>query len=109
MNPSGKTTAGQLDCLVEITWPAGRSPWWSVSHTGHPSQIAAALDELALRIGIDHWTRVLSALDRPIVGCSLTVQWSDTDHVAHAADVVTIGAIPALLRAHATAIRSYPR
>lgn len=93
---------------MQITWPAGRHPWWSVCHTGTRAQVAAALDELAVRIDIDHWTHVLSVLDHPLVGYDLTLRRADTAFVIdHAADTVPIGSMPAVLHTHATVIRTH--
>lgn len=97
-----------LDCLVQITWPAGRNVWWSVCHTGTRAQVASALDELALRIDIDHWTHVLSVLDHPLVGYDLTLRRTDTAFVIdHAADIVPIDTMSAILHTHATIIRTH--
>ncbi|WP_157224149.1 hypothetical protein [Nocardia paucivorans] len=108
MRHSEEARAERLDCLVQITWPAGRNPWWSVRHIGTRIQVAAALDELALRIDIDHWTHLLSALDHPLVGYDLTLRRTDTAFVIdHAADTVPIDTMSAILHTHATVIRSH--
>lgn len=104
---SEETWTGRWDCLVEITRPAGRTPWWRVGHSGTQVQVAAALDELAVRIDIDHWTRVLSALDCPLVGYDLTLRRADTDFVVdHAAGTVPIDTVPTVLHIHATGLRT---
>ncbi|WP_157228860.1 hypothetical protein [Nocardia brevicatena] len=108
MRRSEEARTGWLDCQVQITWPAGRHPWWSVCHTGTRAQVAAALDELAVRIDIDHWTHVLSVLDHPLVGYDLTLRRADTAFVIdHAADTVPIDTMPAVLHTHATVIRTH--
>ncbi|MFI6368025.1 hypothetical protein ACIBG0_35400 [Nocardia sp. NPDC050630] len=101
--------AEQLNCLVDLTWPAGRGVWWSVYHIGSGTQVAAALDELAQRIVIDHWTQALSLLERPLIGCNLTVCRADTSVIDHASTAVLIGTLPAVLHAHAAIIRAQIR
>ncbi|PEH75011.1 Uncharacterised protein [Nocardia farcinica] len=98
-----------LDCLVEITWPAGARPWWAARHTGSRAQVAAALDELALRVAIDHWARALSVLDRPLVGYSLTVCEPDGHFLIDYAAAVAVHSVPAVIHAHATALRERSR
>lgn len=101
--------AEQLDCLVDLTWPAGRGVWWSVYHVGSGAQVAAALDELARRVDLDHWTRVLSMLERPLIGCDLTVYRADTSVIDQASTAVLVGTLPAVLRSHAVIIRDHIR
>jgi len=96
-----------LDCLVEITWPAGSRPWWAARHTGTGAQVAAALDELAVRVRIDHWARALSVLDEPLVGYSLTVCDPDGDFLIDYAAAVSLHAVPTVIHAHANRIREH--
>ncbi|WP_169811352.1 hypothetical protein [Nocardia anaemiae] len=107
--PSIVSPAEQLDCLVDLTWPAGRGVWWSVYHIGSGAQVASALDELARRIDIDHWTRVLSSLQRPLIGCDLTVCRADATVIAQASTAVFVGTLPAVLHTHAAIIRAHMR
>jgi hypothetical protein len=61
--------------LVEISRPAGGygGPWWAISNTGTPSQVVAALRELADRVAHDQ--RAAAATLR--CWYSFLVQWSD--------------------------------
>ncbi|WP_157110357.1 hypothetical protein [Nocardia anaemiae] len=93
----------QLQCLLEITWPAGGHRWWSLARTGPPEQIAAALEELATRIRIDHITRILGCIDRP-VGYTLELRWPDGTTTI-VTDAQRADEIPAVLRAHTLLIR----
>ena len=70
-------------------------------------QIAAALDELAVRVENDHWFQKLSLLERPLIGCSLTVCHSDTSVIDHATDTVLVETVPAVLHGYAAGIREY--
>ncbi|MBF6247483.1 protein kinase, partial [Nocardia elegans] len=72
-------------------------------------QVAAALDELALRVAIDHWARALSVLDRPLVGYSLTVCEPDGHFLIDYAAAVAVHSVPAVIHAHATALRERSR
>ncbi|WP_157171831.1 hypothetical protein [Nocardia higoensis] len=105
----GVPEIGELDCLVEITWPAGSRPWWAARHTGTGAQVAAALDELAVRVRIDHWARALSVLDEPLVGYSLTVCDPEGDFLIDYAAAVALHSVPAVIRAHASRIREHAR
>ncbi|HLS76702.1 MAG TPA: hypothetical protein VK083_07945 [Nocardia sp.] len=104
---TGVPEGRELDCLVEITWPAGSRPWWAARHTGTGAQIAAALDELAVRVRIDHWARALSVLDEPLVGYSLTVCDPEGDFLIDYAAAVPLRAVPTVIRAHAGRIRDH--
>ncbi len=97
--------AEQLDCLVELTWPASRHLWWRARHSGTGAQIAAALDELAVRVGIDPLARTLLLLERAGIGYSLAV-WAQACVIEHRADTVDLADLPAALRAHADSIRA---
>ncbi|WP_433634669.1 hypothetical protein [Nocardia sp. CA-120079] len=101
--------AEQLDCSVYLTWPAGRGVWWSVYHVGSGAQVASALDELAHRIDVDHWTRALSVLERPLIGCDLTICRADATVIDRASTAVLVGRLPAMLHAHAAIIRAHMR
>ena len=53
----------ELDCWVELNWPASHGIWWSTHHEGTSVQIGAALDELAVRVRSDALTRVMLHVD----------------------------------------------
>ncbi|MBH0780226.1 hypothetical protein [Nocardia bovistercoris] len=102
----GADSTQQVDCLVELTWPAGCHLWWRARHSGSGSQIAAALDELALRVDIDPPADTAPPV-RPRIGYSLAA-WVHNSVIEHRADTVDLAELPAALRAHATSIRAHP-
>ncbi|WP_157978396.1 MULTISPECIES: hypothetical protein [Nocardia] len=59
----GAGSAQRLDCRVELTWPYGRGRWWDTYLLGTRSQLGAALDELAVRIGADPLTHSMATAD----------------------------------------------
>ncbi|WP_156370903.1 hypothetical protein [Nocardia arizonensis] len=103
----GTDSTQQVDCLVELIWPAGCHLWWRARHCGSGPQVAAALDELALRVDIDPLTHTLLLRDRVRIGYSLAV-WVQDDVIEHRADTVDLARLPEVLRAHATAVRAHP-
>jgi hypothetical protein len=94
----------RLECLLDITWPAGKSRWWHAEHTGTGAQIAAVLDELAVRIEIDHWTHILACVRRP-VGYTVALHWADGTVLGGGGRAVHVEKIPAELRSHAMLLR----
>ena len=100
----GSDPTQQVDCLVELTWPASRHLWWRARHSGSSEQVAAALDELALRIHIDPLTHTLLLLEHARIDYSLAA-WIHDDVIEHRADTVDLAELPAILRAHAVVIR----
>lgn len=97
--------ARQLSCRVELAWPGNHGLWWNPHLQGTNTQIAAALDELAIRVTIDPLAQVILRVD-PVarIRCNLEIS-ADARILTHHHPSVDLVDLPALLRSHAISLR----
>ncbi len=99
----------ELDYTVELRWSAETQAWWKTRHRGSPHQIAAALDELVIRIRLDPAVARASQSGTAQVRYR-AVGWLNRKVVEQTIETVAIVQLPGVLRNHATALRqSLPR
>ncbi len=101
-----RKAASQLSCTVDLSWPPSRACWWRTRHRGTGFQVAAALDELALRVRIDPLVRIMSRFDSARIHYSLQV-WTSQAMIQHRSETVDLTDFTAVMRTHAHDIRTY--
>ncbi|WP_232839665.1 MULTISPECIES: phosphate signaling complex PhoU family protein [Nocardia] len=98
----------QLSCTVELSWPPSRACWWRARHRGTGFQVAAALDELALRVKIDPLVRLMMRFDTARIHYSLHV-WTPEAMIQHRSETIDLADFTTVLAGHAHDIRTYQR
>ncbi|MGN2638040.1 hypothetical protein ACWEKT_07850 [Nocardia takedensis] len=99
--------AGQLSCRVELAWPGTHGLWWNPRLHGTQAQIAAALDELALRVRIDPSARMMLRVD-PAARIRYHLEVSaDARILTYHHPDLDLTELPGKLRDHATALRAH--
>lgn len=96
----------QLSCTVELSWPPSRACWWRTRHCGTGFQVAAALDELALRVKIDPLVRLMMRFNTARIHYSLQV-WSPEAMIQHRDETIDLADFTTVLQGHAHDIRTY--
>ncbi len=104
--PGNRGVSRQLSCTVDLSWPPSRASWWRTRHRGTGVQVAAALDELAVRVGIDPLVRVMSRFNGARIRYSLHV-WTPNAMIQHRTEIIDLVDITTILRAHAEDVRTY--
>ncbi|MGN2638927.1 hypothetical protein ACTD5D_22745 [Nocardia takedensis] len=104
--PGAAQPGRRMEVRVLLRWLPGHTPWWDVHPTGSPAQLASSLNELATRIEVDTVTRAIQcAHPNALIHYTLVLATRGTV-LSHQDTTVTIGELPARLRAHAHWIRT---
>ncbi|MGW4369024.1 hypothetical protein ACWEKT_25590 [Nocardia takedensis] len=94
-----------LEARVSVWWLPGHALWWNTELLGTTAQLAAALEELAVRVTVDSLARqVLSTDSFSVIGYGLAFS-RRTATLRHHGDTILLRVLPERLRSHAAEIR----
>ncbi|WP_405180861.1 hypothetical protein OG225_06590 [Nocardia sp. NBC_01377] len=94
----------ELHYTVELRWRTEPRAWWKTRHLGSPIQIAAALDELVVRVHLD--PAVAQACRSGAVQvCYRAVGWQNHEIVEQRTETIGLTDLPTVLHSHAADLR----
>ncbi|WP_109529314.1 hypothetical protein [Nocardia aurea] len=94
----------ELHYTVELRWCTEPQAWWKTRHLGSPIQIAAALDELVVRIHLDPAV-VRACRSGAAQVCYRAVGWQNHEIVEKPTETIGLTDLSDVLHSHASALR----